>query len=180
MGDSDLVVWRGVRTARPLRLAVPCKLSFEVDWNEQVNGCYLEAGVYLSPIATEKAADACSDWWKVVYTGVPPGQHGRASSFLRISGGDRVLYDEGWPAKRSGRKIGRQRLVLEWDTERLRVLENDCLLFTVPVASIPFSEAYLYLQVKSHSNYPPRDIFFDNIGFQTAQQRDEPHLGVVE
>lgn len=169
LGQSDLVVGRGLRTTRPLRLAAPCELSLELDWNEQVNGCYLEAGVYLCPAATDVGPEVCSDWWRVVYIGVPPGQKARIWSSLRLNGGERALYSEGWPDQRSGRNIGLQRISLRWDMDELRIVENDRLLFALPAASIPFREAYLYLQVKSHSNYPPRDLFFDNITFQSQR-----------
>lgn len=169
LGDSDPVVWRGLRSVRPLRLGQPCELSLDIDWNNQTNGCYLQCGLFLAPVASDVTPDYLPDWWSLAYVGVPPGRNGRAFSSVRQSGGERVLYSEGWPEQREGRKIGLQRLSIKWADDAVTIWENDSVLFSLPPSAVPFPEAYLYLQVKSHSNYSARDLYFDNITFRSGQ-----------
>jgi hypothetical protein len=45
----------------------------------------------------------------------------------------------------------------------LKVLENGGKMFATDHLPWPFPTAYLYLQMSSHSNYPPREIYFDNV-----------------
>jgi hypothetical protein len=83
----------------------------------------------------------------------------------------RQLYTEGWPhEQRSGRKIGLQRVRLAVQGGVLHVWENDSLPFegTGPVSE-QLSRAYLYLQMSSHSNYPAREVYFDNIQVSSAR-----------
>jgi hypothetical protein len=42
-------------------------------------------------------------------------------------------------------------------------MENGEGLFSIGNHGINFTQAYLYLQMSSHSNYPSRDVYFDNI-----------------
>lgn len=161
---DDTVKFHGVRTVSPLLLGPAREISFELDWNDQRNGCYLTAGVYLCPTATDGTPRDEKDWFKFEYIGVPPGKNARAWVSVRTRGGERVLYDEGWPKQqRIGRKIGRQRVKLQWQGETLSLLENDQVLWEGPRAYCDFPTAYLYLQMSSHSNYPAREVFFDNI-----------------
>ena len=79
-------------------------------------------------------------------------------------GRDSWLYDEGWPKEqRIGRKIGRQRLQFLIDPVALTAFENGAEFLKRPQHKLTFTKAYLYLQLSSHSNYPPREIFFDDI-----------------
>jgi len=168
---DDTVKYHGVRTVRPLRLSQPLEISFELDWNNQRNGCYLTAGICLCPTATDGNPEAEKDWFKFQYIGVPPGQNARAWVSMRTHGGERILYDEGWPEKqRTGRRVGRQTVKIRWQGDTLSLLENDQVLWETPWPCFGFPQAYLYLQMSSHSNYPPREVFFDNISVAPLKQ----------
>lgn len=162
--DDKTVKFHGVRTAKPISLRQPFQLSFELDWNEQANGCYLTAGIFLCPTATDGNPGDEKDWWNFEYVGVPPGKNARAWVRVRRKGGQRILYDEGWPTKqRTGRKIGKQAVSIRWQDDRLTVVENGKELWRTDWREFGFSSAHLYLQMSSHSNYPPREVFFDDV-----------------
>lgn len=167
--DDKTVKFHGVRTALPVSLRQPFELSFTLDWNNQANGCYLTAGIFLCPTATDGNPADEKDWWKLEYIGVPPGKNGRAWGSTRRNGGERVLYDEGWPAKqRTGRKIGRQKVMVRWQNDELTVVENGETLWQTKWEGFGFPTAYLYLQMSSHSNYPAREVFFDGVVVRRA------------
>jgi hypothetical protein len=88
---------------------------------------------------------------------------------MRANGGERVLYDEGWPKQqRTGRKIGRQTVKIRWQEDTLSILENDQMLWESEWTRFDFPTAYLYLQMSSHSNYPAREVYFDNVLVRSA------------
>lgn len=162
--DDKTVKFQGVRTKNPVGLLQPFELSFTVDWNDQTNGCYLTAGAFLCPTATNGNPAGEKDWWKLEYLGVPPGKNARAWVSARTKGGERVLYDEGWPAKqRTGRKIGVQKVTIRWRNDKLAVSENGKTLWQTDWKGFGFTSAYLFLQMSTHSNYPPREVYFDEV-----------------
>lgn len=117
----------------------------------------LELVVDLVRVECEAGADPA-------YVGVPPGRNARAWVSVRAHGGERVLYDEGWPEKqRTGRKIGRQAVKIRWQGDKLSLLESDRVLWETQWPRFGFPQAYLYLQMSSHSNYPAREVFFDHV-----------------
>lgn len=162
---SDTVKFLGARTAAPVvDFASPVEVQVEIDWNSQANGCYLAAGLYLCPTATDINPRHESDWLRFEYVGVPPGKNARAAIWRKSDGREYWIYNEGWPKQqRTGRKIGLQRLRLLIDSESLRVMENGEALVQIPEHELCFTKAYVYLQMSTHSNYPPRAIFFDNV-----------------
>jgi len=164
----ETVKWVGVGSREPLvDLSRPVEVEFELDWNRQRNGCYLTAGLYLCPVASEAPKEE-SDWLKVEYVGVPPGKKGRCELATRVRGRLHLLYTEGWPTKqRTGRPLAVQKVKLTLRDGRLELHENGKLLFDIPSLRLGFEEAYLYLQMSSHSNYPPREVFFDNVVVRT-------------
>ncbi len=170
---DDTVKYLGIRTRRPIDLKRCRSVSFELDWNDQQNGCYLDAGLYLCPTKTDTTPELEPNWLRLVYVGVPPGRNARAWLSVRRDGAERVLHDDGWPARqRTGRPIGRQMIVLRWDGRSLAVQENGRLLCRIPDPGLRFSEAYLYLQMSSHSNYPPREVLFDNLRVRSVISRE--------
>lgn len=161
---DDTVKFHGVRTREAFDLSAGAEVAFELDWNDQANGCYLTAGVYLCPTATDANPRDEENWLKFEYIGVPPGKNARALVAVQQQGRLRHLFTEGWPREqRTGRKIGRQRVRLALAGDRLEVWENDRLLFESDERAWGFSQAYLYLQMSSHSNYSPREVYFDNV-----------------
>ena len=160
----ETVKWLGVGTRQAVvDLSRPIEVEFELDWNRQRNGCYLTAGLYLCPASSDAPKEE-SDWLKVEYIGVPPGRNGRCELASRVAGRLHLLYTEGWPVEqRTGRPIGVQKVKLTIRGGGLALRENGRLLFELPRLALGFEKAYLYLQMSSHSNYPPRAVFFDNV-----------------
>ncbi|MFC1978073.1 hypothetical protein ACFLWS_07430 [Chloroflexota bacterium] len=162
MGDT--VKFHGVRTVRKIDFAEGKIISFDLDWNDQANGSYLTAGLYLCPVATDINPRDELDWIAVEYIGVPPGKNARLQVASAKKGNLRFLFTEGWPDKqRTGRKIANQHVELVIDDDSLKVLEKGEELFSTGNHGLNFSQAYLYLQMSSHSNYPSREVYFDNI-----------------
>jgi len=44
------------------------------------------------------------------------------------------------------------------------------LLFEIEQQTLPFEQAYIYLQMSSHSNYPAREVFFDEVRVGTVDR----------
>ena len=166
---DDTVKHLGVRTVEQvIDLSRPVEVAAEIDWNDQANGCYLRASLFLCPTLTDGTAAAEPDWLKLEYVGVPPGKNGRALLGRRSRRQLRHLFTEGWPKEqRTGRKIGRQQVVLRLDSANIEIVENGRSIFGPAPHGLAFRRAYLYLQISSHSNYPPREIFFDNVAVRT-------------
>jgi len=163
--DDKTVKFQGIRSVEPVvDLSLPTEVSFDVDWNNQANGCYLDAGMYLCPAAMDTHPRDHEEWFRMIYVGVPPGQRGRGAMDKYGRHGLRRVYTEGWPNKnRGGRPIGLQKVRMVFEPGKLTVYENGKLYFKTEEFELPFTKAYLYLQMKSHSNYPERTLYFDNV-----------------
>ena len=164
--DDRSVKFHGVRTKEQVvDLAKPCTVRFRLDWNGQPNGCYLAAGLVLCPTATEANPQDEPDWLKVCYVGVPPGKNVRCLLASRTRKRLRHLYTEGWPRQqRIGRPVGVVDVELRFGPERAFSLrENGKLLYESDDHRLLWGKVHVYLQMSSHSNYPPREIFFDNV-----------------
>jgi len=64
------------------------ELCFDLDWNNQSNGCYLTASLYLCPTVTTGNPGNEKDWLKFEYVGVPPGRNARCVIATKIAGVD--------------------------------------------------------------------------------------------
>jgi len=164
-GSSDQTVKvLGVRSVPLIDLDREVRISVDLDWNEQANGSYLSAAIVLSPSSTSQSPFDAPDWLKVEYVGVPPGRNARMVVGLKQGGHERTLENEGWPVRgREGRRIGVQHLVIVCRRGALQVWENERLMYESKEKVIGFGGAYLYLQMSSHSNYPARTVYFDNV-----------------
>jgi len=175
---DDTVKFLGVRSIDRIDLAQGVEVSLDLDWNKQANGCYLTAAVYLCPTVTLANPRDEADWFKFEYVGVPPGKNARSVVAKKVNGRVQYLDRDGWPQNRQGRVIANQHIDILIDSHRLRVKENNQELYSIQSHELPFNQAYLYLQMSSHSNYPVREIYFDNIiisndltGFTKADER---------
>lgn len=165
--DDRTVKFHGVRTKEPLvALTGRAEISFELDWNDQANGCYMTVGAYLCPVAAENPREEGS-WLRLLYIGVPPGRNARCLVSAKVAGHEKRLLTENWPQERTGRKIGRQRVQIALDGDSLVVTENGGKLLEADDLRLDFEQAYLYLQHSTHSNYPLRDVFFDDVVVRT-------------
>jgi hypothetical protein len=168
---DDTVKHLGIRSAQAVvDLARPVEIGAEMDWNKQANGCYLQASLYICPTASDKTAANEKEWLRFEYVGVPPGKNARASLYRHRAGNLGELYTEGWPTKqKAGRPIGKQKVLIRLDQENAEVIENGSTWWGPAPHGLALDRAYLYAEVCSHSNYPPREIFFDNIVVRPAR-----------
>ena len=153
----------GVRSVRSVDLSNERRISFDLDWNNQSNGCYLTASFFLCPTITDGNPENENEWVKFEYVGVPPGKNARAVISSKSDGSINYLLMEDWPAQRTGREIGNQRIEIILTDAAILVSENGNVLYQSEDMVLPFSSAYVYLQMSSHSNYPFREIYFDNL-----------------
>jgi hypothetical protein len=160
---DDTVKYIGIRSINKLSFQAPQEISLDLDWNNQSNGCYLTTAIYLCPTATNTNPEKEKDWLRFEYIGVPPGQNARAVIAIKDNGNFKHLYTEGWPEQRSGRYIGFQRIKIIFDANGFTILENGALLYHTESMNLKSESIYLYLMMSSHSNYPFREIYFDNI-----------------
>jgi len=166
---DDTVKFHGVRSLQKIDFTGGKVISFDLDWNNQSNGSYLTAGVYLCPVATDTYPRDEADWIAFEYIGVPPGKNSRFQVASKNNGNLRFLFTEGWPdEQRTGRKIANQHVKLIIDKNTLKVLENEEELFSTLDYRQDLTEVYLYLQMSSHSNYSSREVYFDNIMVQSG------------
>ncbi len=164
IGTSDNTVkFQGVKSVEKVNFSDGKEISFDLYWNNQSNGCYLTGAFCLCPTATNGNPEDESNWIKFEYIGVPPGENGRSIISSKIDGNIRLLYDEGWPEERTGRKIADQHIKIILYDKSFKILENGKELYTSSLHNLNFKSAYIYLQMSSHSNYPMREIYFDNI-----------------
>jgi hypothetical protein len=155
----------GVRRREEVRLTPGTRISVDLDWNNQGNGSGLSAGIVLSPLVTKGnpyIQPACL--W-VEYIGVPPGKNARRVIGVREASNHRHLDSEGWPDQnREGRPIGLQKLEIRiGEGGSFRIFENGVEAYASGPKALAFDRAYVYLQMSSRSNYPPREVFFDNL-----------------
>lgn len=167
--SDDTVKFYGVRSSQQIDFTKEKTISFDLDWNNQTNGSYLTAGIYLCPAATKVNPRKESDWLALQYVGVPPGKNARFQIMKKSGGSLHSLFTEGWPSQqRTGRKISLQHVELIINENSLKVIENGQELFAAENHGLNFTKGYLYLQMSSHSNYPSREIYFDNIVVQNT------------
>jgi len=160
---DDTVKFHGVRSVEKVDFSDEKEISFDLDWNNQSNGCYLTASIYLCPTVTNGNPGEENEWLKFEYVGVPSGHNVRCVIANKIDGNVKYLYTEDWPEQRTGRHIGYQRIKFIVDNKSLKIVENGKEIYNSHSHGLEFSSAYLYLQMSSHSNYPSREIYFDNV-----------------
>jgi hypothetical protein len=160
----------GVRHRDEIKLTPGARVRVDLDWNRQSNGSGLTAGIVLAPaFTTGNPLKLPAGLW-VEFIGVPPGRNARRVIGMRESSRHRTLDSEGWPDRdRTGRAIGVQRLeILIGEGGSFRVLENGQEVYASPSKALPFDRARVYLQMSTRPNYPPREIFFDNIVIESG------------
>ena len=163
---TDTVKFLGMRLRDPVRLTAGARISVDLDWNRQANGSGLTAGLVVSPHKTDGNPFLLPETLAIEFIGVPPGKNARRVIGLRENSHHRHLDAEGWPdLNREGRPIGVQRIEIRMGTDgAFTVFENGSEAYASPPGTLAFfDEAYVYLQMSSRPNYPPREVFFDNI-----------------
>ncbi len=165
IGTNDKTVkFLGARSTQAFDFSGGGEISLELDWNEQANGSYLTAGLYFCLTETSGNPMDEEEWIRVEYVGVPPGRNARLTISKKSNRRVNWLYTEGWPEQnKEGRRIGKQELKLKFERDRLRVIENGKEIFRSEAGVPGFNRGFIYLQMSSHSNYPLREVFFDNV-----------------
>jgi hypothetical protein len=168
---ADTSKFLGVRRQEEVRLSEGTSISVDLDWNSQANGSGLTAGLVLATASTTKNPLESPACLQIEYVGVPPGKNVRMVVAVREDGRHRHLFSEGWPDKnKEGRRIGLQRLqVLVGKDRSFKLLENGQELFASAPNALAFDKAWLYLQISSRSNYPPRDVFYANVAVEPGR-----------
>lgn len=161
--SDDTVKFHGVRSIQKVDFSEGVTISFDLDWNNQSNGCYLRGSIYLCPTTTSENPRDKKDWLKFEYVGVPPGKNARSVIATRIDERTTWLYTEDWPEDRNGREITDQHIQIALDDKSFRIMEEGAEICALPSHDLTFTSAYIYLQMSSHSNYPTREIYFDNV-----------------
>jgi hypothetical protein len=96
-------------------------ISYDLDWNNQANGCYLTAGMYLCPLASDENPRDETGRVAFEYMGVPPEENARFQVAKTNKGNLRFLFTEGWPDKqRIGREIANKHVELIVDKTALK------------------------------------------------------------
>ncbi len=161
---DDSVKFLGVRTTEPIPMERGVRVTAVLDWNGQANGSYLSSELIVSPSGIVGNPLERPDWIRVGYVGVPPGRNARMVVAASVDGRIRTLFDEGWPDENTtGRLIGRQRVTLQLLDGRIEVTENGSPVFSGALKQATRRPVYVYLQMSSHSNYAPRELFFDDV-----------------
>jgi hypothetical protein len=168
IGTSDPLKYLGVRSKNKVDLNKGKTITFDLDWNDQSNGCYLTASLYLCPVISNNPKGE-DNWLKFEYTGVPPGRNVRTNIWRKVDGVIEELLTDWGPRDEQGRPIGKpleigsQRVELLLEEHSLRVFENNKEILQLLDYEPGFDTAYIYLQMSSGTNYPSREVYFDNI-----------------
>jgi hypothetical protein len=157
----------GVRSIRSFSMASGTSVAADLDWNHQDNGSYLSMSLMLVCEGSDGMPQGPGDWLRVDYIGVPPAANARMEVVRSHKGVIKTLFDEGWPDKRrQGRPIGRQRVELTIADGGLILKENGKTVWQSPSESLGLVRAHLQFQISSHSNYPARELFIDDLKVQ--------------
>lgn len=140
----------------------------ELDWNSQRNGSYLSAVIMLSPEVLENM-DKMADLIALEYSGVPPGKNIKVVMSKKIRRSLKVLYKDSGPSDALGRGAGRDpgnesiffRIYI--DKENIQFSENKTDKISLSPHALNFTSGYFYIQMRSGTNYPDREIYFDNV-----------------
>ena len=177
LDTSDPLKYLGVRSKEALDLNTDMEISFDIDWNDQANGCYLTASLYLCPAISENPKNE-DDWLKFEYTGVPPGRNVRINIWEKINGAVAPYYTDWGPRDEKDRPVGKylepgkHTIKLVISESYLRVFEDDNEIFFLPDHKLSFTTAYIYFQMSSGTNYPARTVYFDNISIKDINIQD--------
>lgn len=174
MGTNDSTVkYLGVRSVEAFSMEKGLVIEYDLNWNQGGglnNGSYMAAGLYLCPTQTDESPVNQERFLKFEYIGTPPTVNARSMLAIGRNGYLTQLYNENWPAEnRKGRDIGKPHVKIILNTTAIAVYENDKLVYENQKFEPGFLKAYVHLQMSSHSNYPMREVYFDNVKVSRIQ-----------
>ena len=167
-GTSDNQKYLGVVHLTPFDFSHGVEIAFDLYWNDQMNGSYLTAALYVSPVKAANPRDT-GDWLRFEYAGVPPGRNLRTDVRARSGGVTRKLYEDWGLYDVTGTPLGQpigqvsHRIRILLDVAQVQVFEDGRELLAASPHNLDFTTGYLYLQMSSGTNYPLRQIFFDDV-----------------
>ena len=173
IGTSDSLKYLGVRSLEKIDLASSLVIKFDLDWNNQSNGCYLTASLYLCPIISNNPKRE-DNWLKFEYAGVPPGQNVSIRVQQRVDGLNQILYEDRGPNDSQGKPLGqtlgfnKHSIELILNNDKVCVFQDGVEIYSSSIANVNISTAFIYLQMSSGTNYPSREVYFDNIIVRAA------------
>jgi hypothetical protein len=173
IGTSDPLKYLGARGKKRIDLKGSKVIMFDLDWNKQVNGSYLTASFYLCPVKSNNPKEE-NDWLKFEYVGVPPGQNVRINIRTKKDGVVYPLHTDWGPRDEQGRPLGKplglssHKISIFLVKGSLRVVQDNEEIYSPSTHDLNFTAAYIYLQMSSGTNYPSREIYFDNIIVRNA------------
>jgi len=168
IGTSDPLKFLGVRSKNEVDLSAEASVSFDLDWNNQANGCYLTAALYLCPTVSSNPRNE-SNWLKFEYVGVPPGRNIRINIWEKVHDAVNPLHTDWGPTDDQGRPIGKalgrdsHRVQILLEKGSLQVFQDGEQIYHLSEYDLKFDTAYIYLQMSSGTNYPSREVYFDNV-----------------
>ena len=168
IGTSDPMKYLGVRCRTVIDFRSAKTITFAIDWNDQQNGSYLSAAVYLCPTICDNPKKE-ANWQAFEYTGVPPGRNLRTNIWAQTGNFLRVQYEDWGPRDSKGRPTGRpignmsHTICITLDEKHITVSEDGEVIYPQSMHYQNFTTAYIYLQMSSGTNYPNRVIYFDDV-----------------
>ena len=175
IGTSDPLKFLGVMSKKAMDFTGRTTFKFEIDWNDQSNGSYLAGSFLLCPARSDNPKKEPS-WFAFEYTGVPPGRNLRTSIWRQKNRSLKTLYEDWGARDEKGRPIGRaiggskHKISIVLDGQSVEVFEDGKVLLPLFLHDLDFTTAYVYFQMSSGTNYPSREIYFDNISVQSGRQ----------
>jgi len=158
----------GIKSIETIDLSGKRTISFDFEWNNQFNGSYLSGAIYLCPTDTNNPKKE-SNWLAMEYTGVPPGKNVRINVWSKVNNSLKEIYTDWGKKDKKGKAQGitfgdkphNMKIIVEQDT--ITVIENNKELVKFNKELFNSNSAFIYIQMSTGTNYPSREIYFDNI-----------------
>jgi hypothetical protein len=177
--SSGAVGFVGVVHPRPLDLRRRQDIEVEIDVSEPGHTNGLRAGVYLAPVLTWEPPERGSDWFKFEYVDEAMGTGVQGVLAARRGGRLTIVGTPARPAPpRPNRGMSRRAVRIRLEGRRVRVFEDGALWQESADLELPFSSAYLYLQMSARGPDQRGEVFFDDLVVRTpcrhASSLDQP------
>jgi hypothetical protein len=173
IATSTPLKFLGVRSKNTIDVGEGITLTFDLDWNNQTNGSYLTAALYFCPAISNNPKEE-DNWLKFEYVGVPPGRNVRINIWEKADDVVRPLQTDWGPRDEQDRPLGlplgltSHKINIHLDQDSLRVVQDSEEIYPLSRHNLNFTEAYVYLQMSTGTNYPSRELYFDNIMVQES------------
>jgi len=167
-GTPSPVKVLGVRNRTAVDFRRGMTISCDIDWNSQKNGSYLTASVCICPTIADNPKRE-PNWLAFELIGVPPGRNVRAGLWSRVNGSLKQLFEDWGDRDAQGRPLGKpaggraRTIRIVMDDTSVQLFEDGNRVLPIAEHHLNFTEGYLYLQMSTGTNFPSREIYFDNL-----------------